>query len=193
MRDELALAGGGRLRALACRALVGELAPGAEGLRDLGCKISGVAVGIQERALRVAAEQQLVLVLPMDVRQAIPQLAKLRGGRGPAVDEAARAPTRIDRPAQQACAIALVEVARREPVAHGGERSQVEVRADLRALRAGAHDTRIGTAAQRERKGIDKDRLSRPRLPRQRREAGRKLEVEPIDDDVIANRKRSKH
>jgi hypothetical protein len=117
--DELALAGRGRLRALARRALVGELAPGAEASRSRAQALR-LAVRIEERALRIAPEQQLVLVLPVDVHQAIAELAKLRRGRGrPFTKPRERPAESIVRRSRQAPSPSS-NVARREPVAQFG-------------------------------------------------------------------------
>ncbi len=87
----------------------------------------------------------------------------------------------------------LVQVLRGEPFAHCGNVGDVEIGAHLGACRAGAHDARVGAAAEGQRERVDEDRLAGARFAGERAEARRKLEVEPIDDDVVANGKRAQH
>ena len=162
--------------------------------RNFARKLRGrAAVRIEQRALAIALQQQLVIVLAMDVEQHLAQLAQLRGGGRAAVHEGARASGGVDGAAHEACAVAFVEFLGREPFAHRRQRGDVEIGAHLGALRPGAHHARIGAVAEREREGIDEDRLARAGLAGQRGEAARQLEVEPVDDHVVADGECSQH
>ncbi len=193
VRHELAFPGRCRLGAFTRRALLGETAPSGERFGGIARKRLASRVRIEERALVVAPQEQLMIVLAMDVDEAFPQLAQLRDGRRPAIDERARAPSQVHRPPQQACAIALVQVLRGEPFAHRGNGGDVEIGAHLGAGRAGAYNARIGAAAEGQRKRIDENRLAGARLAGERAEARRQLEIEPIDDDVVANGQGPQH
>jgi hypothetical protein len=87
--------------------------------------------------------------------------------------------------AQDAGAITLVQVLRGQPIAHGGQRIDVEIRAHVGARRAGAHDARIRAPAQGQSERIDEDRLARARLAGERGESRSQLEIEPLDDHII--------
>jgi hypothetical protein len=183
--EQIALARGGALRLLPRGALVGELVPRGVARGDFSGRGLASAERIEQHPLAIALQEQLVLVLAMDVHQHLAQLAKLRGGGGPAIHEAARARTGIHGAAQDAGAIALVQVLRRQPIAHGGELLDVEIRAHLGARRARAHDARIRAPAQGQSERIHEDRFARARLAGERGESRRQLEIEPLDDHII--------
>ena len=70
---------------------------------------------------------------------------------------------------------------------------EVERRRHLPLLRALAHKARIATAAERERERIEQDRLAGPGLTGQHGEARRIVDVEPFDQDDVANREPGEH
>ena len=69
---------------------------------------------VEEVSLRGRAQQRLVRVLAVDIHQELARLAQLRQRGGVAVDEAARAPGRVDRAPEQhapgiACKVSLFQ------------------------------------------------------------------------------------
>ena len=56
-----------------------------------------------------------------------------------------------------------------------------------------AHEARVAAAAERERERIEQDRFAGAGLAGQHREAGREIDVEPFDQDDVANRETGEH
>src|SRR4051812_5855812 len=73
-----------------------EALPGAEGFRRLAHELGRAGMRVEDLALRRGAKQRLVLMLAVQVDEALSRLAELRERRGMAVDEAARSPRGID-------------------------------------------------------------------------------------------------
>ena len=72
-------------------------------------------------------------------------------------------------------------------------RLDVERRRHLPLLGAVAHQARIAAAAERQREGIEQDRLAGAGLAGQHRQAGRIVDVEPFDQDDVADRETGEH
>ena len=131
-------------------------------------------------------------VLPMDVDEVIAQFAQLRErGRHP-VDPRLGAPPRVDGPAQQHAAVAVVlHLVFDEPRrGRGGHR---ELGAQVGARTPLAHHARVAAFTEHQRERVDQDRLAGAGLAGEDREARLEVEFERVDDDEIANRKRVQH
>ena len=72
-------------------------------------------------------------------------------------------------------------------------RLDVERRRHLPLLGAVAHQARVAAAAERERERIEQDRLAGAGLAGQHRQAGRIVDVEPFDQDDVADREAGEH
>ena len=70
---------------------------------------------------------------------------------------------------------------------------QIEGRRHLSFAGAVAHQRHIAARAERECKGIEQDRLAGAGLAGQHRKAGRKIDVEPIDQDDVADGEAGEH
>ena len=66
-------------------------------------------------------------------------------------------------------------------------RLQLEGCGHLSLLRALPHQSDVAAGAEREGKGIEQDGLAGAGLARKHGQAGRKVDVEPVDQDDIAN------
>ena len=181
-RAELACA---RSRAARCSAARRQLAVAAGDLPRQGL---AAAEGVEQRALAVALEQQLVLVLAVDVDQQLAQLAQLRGGGRAPVHERARAAGRVHGAAHEAGAVALVEILRREPFPRRAPASRTSNSALTSARSAPARTTpgsaRPPSASASASTRID---LPAPVSPVSAVKPARELEVEPLDDDEVAD------
>ncbi len=62
-----------------------------------------------------------------------------------------------------------------------------EFGADLGFLLAFAHQSRFGALAEHDRQRVDEDRFAGAGLAGQHGEAGLEFQVEPVDDDEIAD------
>ena len=72
-------------------------------------------------------------------------------------------------------------------------RRQLEGRGHLSLLGAMAHQGGIAARAERQREGIEQDGLAGAGLAGQHREAGREVDVEPVDQDDVADREPGQH
>ncbi len=70
---------------------------------------------------------------------------------------------------------------------------QLEGRGHLPLLGALAHQRGIAARAERQRKGIEQDGLAGAGLAGEHRQPGREVDVEPIDQDDVANREPGQH
>ena len=167
--EQLALARRGRLRALARRRAARRRARHARERRAVSRASASLPPKASSSArCAVALEQQLVLVLAVDVEQPLAQLAQLRDrGRAP-VHERARAAREVDRAAQEAGALALVEVvAPRAIRAPPRAAASVEFRARPPRARAPARTTPASARPPRASgERVDEDRLARARSRR---------------------------
>lgn len=118
--------------------------------------------------------------------------AQLQGGCRRAVDIAARAAAGIEYATQDQFVLGF-DIIGCQPGTDRRQRGDVEGRCNLGLVATGAHDAGIGALAQRQRQGIDEDRLAGPGFPSQGAKTGRKFELQPVDDDEIADRKVAQH
>ncbi len=72
-------------------------------------------------------------------------------------------------------------------------RRQFEHRGDLALLGALAHQRGVAAGAQRQRKGIEQDRLAGAGLAGQHGKARHEIDVEPVDQNDVADRKPGQH
>src|SRR4051812_40836411 len=137
---------------LACR-LGRELlepTPGAVRFRRLAGELRGVAVGIQQIALRGRPQKRLVRMLPMDVEQELAGLPQLRERCGVAVDEAAGAARLVDRPAKEYSTRIAGKFAFPDPRVQRGPVRKIEVGGKVRPLGAFADQRAVALAADEE-------------------------------------------
>ena len=72
-------------------------------------------------------------------------------------------------------------------------RRHVECGRHLSLLGALAHQRGVAARAERQRKGIEQDRLAGAGLAGEHRQAGRKIDIQPVDQDDVADRKPCEH
>ena len=65
---------------------------------------------------------------------------------------------------------------------------KIESGGDLTLCHAMAHQTRIAASTQRQRECIEQNRFAGAGLARQHRKACRKFNIEPFDQDDVADR-----
>ncbi len=75
----------------------------------------------------------------------------------------------------------------------GCARRQVESRGHLALLGALAHQRDVAAGAERQRKGIEQDRLAGAGLAGQHGEAGGEIDIEPVDQDDVADGEPGEH
>ena len=72
-------------------------------------------------------------------------------------------------------------------------RRQLEHRGDLALLGALAHQRGVAARAERQREGIEQDRLAGAGLAGQHGKARREIDVEPVDQNDVSDRKPGQH
>ncbi len=72
-------------------------------------------------------------------------------------------------------------------------RREIERRGDLTVLGAGAHQCRVAAGAQRQREGVEQDRFTGAGLAGQRGEPGAEIDIQPVDQNDVANGKTRQH
>ena len=69
----------------------------------------------------------------------------------------------------------------------------VEGGGHLALLGALAHQRRIAAGAERQRKGVEQDRFAGAGLAGQRGKAGAEIDIEPVDQNDVANGEAGQH
>ena len=70
---------------------------------------------------------------------------------------------------------------------------QFEHRGDLALLGALAHQGGVAAGAQRQREGVEQDRLAGAGLAGQHGKARREIDVEPVDQNDVSDRESGQH
>ena len=150
------------------------------------------AIGIEQAAVRSGIDQRagVVLAVNLDQRRA-KRLQRLHADRL-VVDEGAGAAVGELHPAQDQ-RLAGVDVGFGQQRAGRMLRRQLEHRGDLALLGALAHQGGVAARAQRQREGIEQDRLAGAGLAGQHGKPGREIEVEPVDQNDVADREPGQH
>ena len=149
-------------------------------------------IGVEQLPMRRNIDHGAIVMLAVDLDQRAAERAQHLHAHRLVVDEGARAPIgELDAPQDQ-------PVLRRDAVLaqqreRGMIRLDVEGGRDLPLRGALAHQGRVAAPAEREREGVEQDRLAGPGLAGEHRQAGRAIDIEPLDQDDIANRKTGEH
>ncbi len=137
-------------------------------------------------------DQRAVVVLAVDLDQRRAERPQRLHAHRLVVDEGAGAPVGKLRAAQDQFVVRLNAVV-------GGERAdrmvarQLEGGGHLPLLGAVAHQGGVAARAERQRKGVEQDRLAGAGLAREHGKPVGKIDVEPIDQDDVADRKPGEH
>ena len=168
------------------------LAPVVEGARDGHRLERQAAILVEEQPVRLGVDQRAVVVLAMDLDQRRAHLLHQPDARRPVVDEDARSPVGALDTAQDQVAVVVEAVVGEEAPGRMGGR-QVEDGRHLALFRAVPHQPAVAAPAERERQGVEQDRLAGAGLAGEHGQTVVQREVEPVDEDDIADRKVNKH
>ncbi len=163
------------------------LAPLAGQRGDVRRKSRRDAVGIDDLALRIAADERDEFLLAVDVDQALAELAHALGGQRLPVDVLAGAPVAADDAPEHELAGVRLDGLLLEPALDGRVGAGLERRGDLGALGAVAQRVGARAPAEREHDGIDDDGLAGSRLAGERRQTTVELELGRVDDREVAD------
>jgi hypothetical protein len=134
-----------------------------------------------------------VLVLSMDVDQLLAQLLHLLQRARATVQIRARPAAAFQHATQQAQAPFVGQIVGFEPGDRSRQIVEREFSTDLGARTALADHAGIAALSQYQCERVDQNRLAGTGFAGEDGEAGFELEIEPIDDDEIADGKRAQH
>ncbi len=175
-------------------ALGGGLAPGVPGVRAGAPARTQGAVAVELGPVGARVEQPHRVVLAVYLQEQGPEVAQHAHPRGLIVDEGAAAPVGGDLAAQHEVLAGFGVQALVGEVGVGGVADRRgEARHGARLGGPVTHEPRIRTCAGGQAQGVQHDGLSRPRLPRQRGEAGGGGQVQRLDQNDVANAEGGQH
>ena len=149
-------------------------------------------VSVEQATLDRRVEQPLLLVLAVHLDQQAADLAHQAGADRLVVDEAARATVGADHAAQHQVVLRRDAVLGEQCLDRIARRGR-EHGADACLRGAPTHQIAVRPAAQRQSQGIEQDRLAGAGLAGQHAKAGLEREVEPLDQDDVADREAGQH
>ena len=149
-------------------------------------------MGIQHLAMGRGIQQAMLLELADDLHQPVADLAQQADAHGLVVDEGAAAAVGADLAAKQKIAFDL-EALLGEKGGGGMTRGQVELGGHARLGGTPAQQAGIGARAQRQAQSIEKDRFAGAGLAGQHAQPRREGEIEPVDQDDVADGKSEEH
>jgi hypothetical protein len=150
------------------------------------------AEGIEQPAVRRHVHQRTLVVLAVDFDQCRAQRLEGLRAHGLIVDEGAGASVGELHAAQDQLVLGR-DVVGRHQRAHGVPGRQLERRGHLPLLGPLPHQGDIAPCTERERKGIEQDGFAGAGLAREHGQAGCEVDIEPVDQDDVANREPGQH
>ncbi len=160
--------------------------------RDPGGLVVEAAIGIEQRAMGRRVDQRALVVLAVNLHQRRAERAQHLDADRLVVDERAGAAVGHLHAAQDQFVLDRNVIVRQQRPRRVRGR-QIEGRRHLPLLGALAHQRGVAAGAERQREGIEQDRLAGPGLAGQDRKAGGEIDVEPVDQDDVADREPGKH
>ncbi len=153
------------------------------------------AIGIEQRAMGRGIDKGALVVLAVDFHQCRAERAQHLHADRLIVDEGAGAAVgELHAPHDQ-----FVVAPRPRQIVVGQHAARRVVLGDvergdhLALFGALAHQRRVAACAERQRKGIEQDRFAGAGLAGQRGKAGAEIDIQPVDQDDVADRKASEH
>ena len=150
------------------------------------------AIGVQQGAMRRGVDEGAFVVLAVNLDQSRSQRAQDLDADRLVVDEGARAAVGELRPAHDQFVFADKIVVGQ----HAARRmifGDVEGGNHLAVLGALAHQSRVAAGAERQREGVEQDRFAGAGFAGQRGKAGAEIDIEPVDQNDVADGKASQH
>ncbi len=175
----------GRNLLLAC-------APRLPELFDFPRRALEAAEGIEQPAVGRHVDQRALVVLAVNLDQRGAQ--RLQGLRAHRliIDEGAGAAVAELHAAENQLVLGG-NVVGGDQRAHGMAVGQLERGRHLPLLGAVTHQRHVAARAERKGEGVEQDRLARAGLAGEHRQAGREIDVEPVDQDDVAYREPGQH
>src|SRR4051794_28239733 len=149
-------------------------------------------ISIEQPPVRRDIDERALVMLAMDLDERAAQRFEDLHAHRLVVHEGARASVRELHAAQDQAVLGADAVLgkRRE---RRMLRLDVKRRGHLPLLGALAHEARVAAAAERKRESIEQDRFAGAGLAGEHREAGRIIDVEPFDQNDVADRETGEH
>ncbi len=169
-----------------------EQAEAGVGLAHAGDLPSEAAEGVDQGAVGCRLDHGTIVVLAVDLHQRPADPAQHLRRHGLVVDKGAGAPVRHLHAAQDEFALG-VDVVGGGRGAGGMSGGKVEGGGDLALGLALANQRTVAARAEREREGIEQDRLAGAGLAGEHGHARAEIEVEPVDQNDVADRQLDEH
>jgi hypothetical protein len=185
------LAGGLDPHALALQGLA-RLFERLAGTGDLGRLRGQLAKAVEDGAVLGRVGESAVVMLTMDLDERRADHPQDLDADRLVVDEGAGAPVGILHAPQDQVAVG-VDLLRLGEGPRRMRHRQVEDRADLALRLAMAHQAAVTACAQRQREAVEQDRLAGTGLAGQHAEPVLEAQVEPVDQNDVADRELSEH
>ncbi len=150
------------------------------------------AIGVEQVAVHARVQKAAVVLLSMQLHQRVGKAAQDVAGDAAVVDVGGLAAVGRDRAAEEQL-LARGQAAVLQHRAGGMGGAEVEGGRDLADIGAGADDVGAATPAEDEPERIEQDRLPRPGLSGQDVEAGAEVELQPVDDQDVADVEAAEH
>jgi len=150
------------------------------------------AVRIEQAAMGAGIDQRPIIVLAVDLDQRGTERAQHLHADRLVVDEGAGAAVGKLHAAQDQLVLGR-DVVRRQNRVRRMVAGNVEGGGDLPLLHALAHQSGVAAGAKRQREGVEQDRLARAGLAGEHRQAGGEIDIEPLDQDDIADGQAGEH
>ncbi len=168
------------------------VAPRRPQLTDLAGLLFEPPIGVEQTAVGRGVDQRAVVVLAVDFHQGGAEALENLHADRLIVDEGARAPVgELDPPQDQFVlgrdVVVFEHEMRRVPGRH------VEGGRHLPLLDTLAHQAGVAARPQRQREGVEQDRLAGAGLAREHGKAAGEIDIEPIDQHDVADREPGQH
>ena len=162
-------------------------------MRDLGGIVFKSAIGIEQRAMGCGIDKGAIVVLAVDFDQSRAERAQHLHAHRLIVDEGAGAAIGELHPPHDQFVIRAAEIVLGEHAPCRMLRGKVEYRDHLALFGALAHQRHIAARAERQGKSIEQYRLAGAGLAGERGKTGPEIDVQPFDQDDVADREARQH
>ena len=160
--------------------------------RDLVRRRLQAGERVEQPAVGRSVDQRALVMLSMDLDQRRPQLLEDLRAHRLVVDEGARAAVDKLDPAQDQLVLGR-DVVLAQQRARRMSRRQLEGRRHLPLLGTVTHQGGISARPERQREGVEQDRFAGAGFAGERREPRCEVDVEPIDQHDVSDRKPGQH
>ncbi len=160
--------------------------------RDLRHVVGQPGKGIEQRAVGIGIHQRPIVMLAVDFDQQLAGLAHQLHAHRLVIDRRFGTAVSRLRAAENQLAVIIKAILAQKQAGRMAA-SHIENRRHLALVQTMTHKPAIAAPAQRQRQTVEQNGFPRPGLARQNRQAAFEAEVQPLDQNDIADRQLAKH